>query len=412
MDPVKSIRKLLRENERLRQRLDEAEQVIQGIRSGAVDALVVERPGGTSVYTLEGADRPYRVLVEAMSEGALILAADGSVLYCNSGFAKMVKAEKGRIIPNSLDSFASPVDRERLERLVKEGGRKSRMEELTLQATDGTVFPVLFSVVPLQLSGSAAICAVVTDLTEVMEARETRIRHSEELLDAHRQERRLIARELHDSTAQALATMVFTLEMALQSGEIGEANRKRLESVLALAKESADEIRDFSHLLHPPYLDVAGLCGAVRLCVGRFAEMTGIPVDLEMSPDLDGLPKNAEKALLRVVQEGLNNVFRHSRSPRAKVSLRRDSAGVVLQIADAGRGMKLHDAAVLPAKSGKRGIGISAMRERVENIGGRLEIESSDGGTVVRVKWPEPKPAPSRKKPQRVILPNLKSRAS
>jgi PAS domain S-box-containing protein len=176
--PKESKGKLFRENEELRQRLDEALQVVHGIQRGEVDALVVSVPEGEKVYTLTGADQAYRIAVEAASEGALTLMADGTILYCNACFAEIVKTPLEKIPTRAFHQFVEPGDRRRLTELL-EGGRGKKLKgEFRLQAADGTEVPAQLSLVPLELGGEQALCVVVTDLTEVVRAREARLRLS------------------------------------------------------------------------------------------------------------------------------------------------------------------------------------------------------------------------------------------
>ena len=150
------------EIEELRRLLEEAESTLAAIRNGEVDALVV---GGKKIYTLEGADHPYRVLVEAMQQGAVTLSADRSVIYCNAGFAQMVKRPAERIIGVPIERLFSFADHSLLTQRLTEVNA-ARQAELTLHADDGTRLPVLVSFNRLPLDGVLAVCLVITDLTE------------------------------------------------------------------------------------------------------------------------------------------------------------------------------------------------------------------------------------------------------
>jgi signal transduction histidine kinase len=147
-------------------------------------------------------------------------------------------------------------------------------------------------------------------------------------------------------------------------------------------------MRTLAYLLHPPELDELGLPDAVRRYVGGFVARSGIPVDLELSSELGRLPREVEIALFRILQESLNNVLRHSGSPKASVHIFRTADGVTLKVQDEGRGVqksKLGRSGLLAASPG---VGIAGMRERVAQIGGRLEIESTKRGTTVMAFLP------------------------
>ena len=163
--------------EDLRSRLDEAEETLHAIRSGEVDALVVYRPEGEQVYTLKGAERPYRVMLETMNEGALTLSDDGTILYCNARFAELVRTPLEGVIGRTLAEFVTPANRPKLQALLQAPGGKSEVE---LAASDGDRVLTQFSTRLLQADGMRATCVVVTDLTEIAAASEAlRIAHDE-----------------------------------------------------------------------------------------------------------------------------------------------------------------------------------------------------------------------------------------
>jgi PAS domain S-box-containing protein len=160
-------RDLASENDELRARLEEAEETLRAIRGGEVDALVVSTADGDRIFTLEGADRSYRALIEEMNEGALSLTLDGTILYANHKFAAMLKAPLERVIGSAIQTWIAPDSRETLELVLRAGVQdKSRME-LTLAAADGNHVPVYLSVTPMRAEGMSDILGIVaTDLTE------------------------------------------------------------------------------------------------------------------------------------------------------------------------------------------------------------------------------------------------------
>lgn len=172
---AKSSKALLKEIKELRRRLEEGEQVLRGIRAGEVDALVVSDHGEDKIYSLESADQPYRILVETMSEGAVTLTADGTILYCNARFAELVNTSLEKIVAEPLLRFVTPADRQRLGALIQASRKKNQSGEFRLQAADGTIIPAKFSLVTLENSGASVTCTVITDLTSVMAAREARM---------------------------------------------------------------------------------------------------------------------------------------------------------------------------------------------------------------------------------------------
>lgn len=154
------------ELDELRQRLQEAEETLNAIRSGEVDALVVSGPSGEKVFTLEGAEHPYRVLVESMNEGAISLSNDGIILYCNSAFAHMVGVQLDQIMGRDVCEFVPSEDRESLRRLIRQASLDPIRAEMVLLEASGTTLPTQFSLNPVNLEEGRSIGAVVTDLSE------------------------------------------------------------------------------------------------------------------------------------------------------------------------------------------------------------------------------------------------------
>jgi PAS domain S-box-containing protein len=207
------------------------------------------------------------------------------------------------------------------------------------------------------------------------------------LLEAQDQERRRIARELHDSTAHDLAAIAINLSL-LEGAGLDESARKCLADTVSLAKQSSSEIRNLSYLLHPPLLDERGLDSALRWYTDGFAQRSGIAIKLDMPAEIGRLPQEIETALFRIVQEGLTNIHRHSSSPTARISLLRSSAGLALEVQDKGHGMPRDTSKETRGTIEGMGVGIAGMRERLRQLGGRLEIDTNSHGTIVRATLP------------------------
>lgn len=209
------------------------------------------------------------------------------------------------------------------------------------------------------------------------------------VMRAQDEERRRIARDLHDSTGQNL--IAATLIAGQIEHSVPETARPAFRQLENMLQASISEIRTVSYLLHPPLLDEAGLALAVRNFVEGFTERSGIAVDLDLPPAMRRLSSVAELALFRVVQEALTNVARHSGSATALIRLACEGhAGrevAVLTVEDAGRGMP--DFASPRSRPIRApGVGLASMRERLEQLGGRLEIRSAVGRTVITARLP------------------------
>jgi signal transduction histidine kinase len=299
-------------------------------------------------------------------------------------------------------------------------------------AKDGRRVPILIGASILEKSslekpgGDSHVAAFVTDLTPLKDAKEALRKAYEELekkvvertaaleaevserkraemglreltgrlLVTQDEERRHMARELHDDAGQTLAILSMNLSALRKAVE----NKNRDGRIAQLAAEShqlsealSREIRTFSYLLHPPLLDEVGLRSALPWYVEGFAERSKIKVDLKLSKDLGRLPKDLELVIFRVVQEALTNIHRHSGSSSAAIQLICSDRSVDLEISDAGKGISPEREREL--NTARSGVGVRGMQERVRQFGGTLEIRSGKQGTKVVVHLPlEAKP--------------------
>lgn len=210
---------------------------------------------------------------------------------------------------------------------------------------------------------------------------------SARLMQLQDDERRRIARELHDSVGQTLAALAMNLSLVRGDVERLASIAVALNDSENLVRDMSKEVRTISHLLHPPLLDEAGLASALRWYVDGFSQRSQIKVDLDLPEDFARLPGEMETAIFRVVQECLTNIHRHSESPVAKIVLRERHEEIVVEIGDRGKGISEEKLQVL-ASSGTPGVGVRGMRERLRQLGGTLEIKSTSSGTVVSVRLP------------------------
>jgi len=233
------------------------------------------------------------------------------------------------------------------------------------------------------------------EVTERKRAEEQLRQLSVRLMTLQDEERRHIARDLHDTTGQTLAAMKMTTALIQRTAAEPEMQRL-LDELNALTDEAVQEIRTTSYLLHPPLLDEAGIASAVQWFVEGFSKRSGIHVRCEIADNLQRPPRNHELVLFRVLQESLTNVHRHSGASATTVRLNVSADDFVLEIADNGAG--------IPEESIKRfheaghgtGVGLVGMRERVHELGGRLDIQSNPAGTTVTVKLPASTPKSHR----------------
>lgn len=222
-------------------------------------------------------------------------------------------------------------------------------------------------------------------LESVVEQRTVALqRLSAKLLRVQDDERRRIARELHDSLGQDLTAAKISLDMLAE--ESSTASR-HLRDARTLVDRSIADTRTLSHLLHPPLLDEAGFISAAKWYVEGFGQRSGIAIQLFLPEHVDRLPRRTETALFRILQEAITNVHRHSGSRAVEVRVTADDAKVVLTVRDYGMGIPRE---ILDRfwKSGNVGVGLAGIRERLKELEGTLEIESNLDGTTLRATIP------------------------
>jgi PAS domain S-box-containing protein len=178
--PQSRLEELEAENSELRARLADAEQTLEAIRGGHIDALVIDGPEGQRIFSLAGAERPYRALIEQMQEGAVTLSNDGSIQYCNQAFADLLKRPLETIVGGRVEQHVQPADQPAFAAMSHQALSVSTHGEVGLCAADGSVVPVYVSLTLVDDSGQQSVCIVVTDLTERKQAE--RISSSEQFV--------------------------------------------------------------------------------------------------------------------------------------------------------------------------------------------------------------------------------------
>jgi PAS domain S-box-containing protein len=377
-------------------RLSEAEETLRAIRSGEVDAIVVNGQGGEKVFTLQGADHTYRVFVERMNEGAAVLSSDHTVLHCNGRFARFLGAGLQSVIGSSMLDLVWPDDHPKLDALLRRAAQRNCRGEIRLQSRKGAPLSVHLSLNPLRLDSTRAVCLIASDLSEMKRA-EQELRASSEqlrnlaahLLSVREEERARISREVHDELGQSLTAV--KMDLAWLAGRLPRRNGqmlKRIRSTQQLADSIIQSIRRISTELRPAVLDL-GLAAAVEWQVQEFQARSGIQCKVRLLTR-EVVASNASTAMFRIFQETLTNVLRHAKATRAEVVLQKQGDRLVLLIRDNGRGFDQADPSV------SKSLGLLGMRERAAILGGRVNISSAPGkGTTVTAWIPLPSPEES-----------------
>lgn len=207
------------------------------------------------------------------------------------------------------------------------------------------------------------------------------------LLTLQDDERRRLARELHDTTGQNLSMLVLNIELLNREGSLSTETHAKLGECGDLARTSLQEVRTLSYVLHPPMLDELGVFPALRAFIEGFSERSGIAVDLDLPNRSLRMPRELETTIFRVIQESLSNVRKHAHSSVARVRVGLNLDEVSISVEDNGSGFP---SANPESRPGKIGVGISSMRERVKHCGGRFQMHSRSTGTQLEVSLPLP----------------------
>lgn len=338
-----------------------------------------------------GVEHLYKQLVKSLPEALLVQQADGIVLANPTAMTLLGATSMTQLTDRFIMEMVHPDHHEAFQQHIAQlrKGDPFLLLEGKLLRLDGAAVEVEVAMAVVDYQDKPAVQFIARDITKRKQAEQQLHELSMRLLKVQDEERRRLSRDLHDSTAQELAAMMASLgviEEAMAGAD--EPIRQRFAECRQLAEHCSKQIRTTSYLLHPPLLDELGLVGALKHHVAGLAGRTHIRVTLELQLDMSRLPPETELALFRVVQESLNNVQRHSGSNTAAIRLLRDAENIVLEVQDRGHGLPFAvvDNTQLPIEC--LGVGIAGMQERLQHLGGRLNIISSSQGTTVRAVLP------------------------
>ena len=223
------------------------------------------------------------------------------------------------------------------------------------------------------------------ELEKIVDERTAALRHlSGRLMAMQDEERRRIARELHDGLGQELVAIKMMLDLLPQRTSAQAKNQAAMEAVKIIDR-TMQEVRSMSHLLHPPLLDEVGLLSAVQWYLDGLTERSGIETSFDVQTEFPRLAPELETAIFRIVQEALTNVFRHAKASQAWVTLARENNHVAVTVRDNGKGVGEQ---IEKLRSGSIGVGMGGMRERTKELGGELRVSNATPGTLIEVTIP------------------------
>ncbi|MGC2246577.1 MAG: PAS domain S-box protein [Terriglobales bacterium] len=383
---------------------------------------------------LRESEERFRAILETTPECVKLVAPDGTLLHMNAPGLKMVGADCAeQVVSQSVYDLIAPEDRDRFRAFNEEvcAGEKGALE-FDIIGLDGKRRQMETHAAPLRNpDGTVVHLAVTRDISERKRAEDrlrnlattldqevrTRTRELEDrnadmleqaeqvrklslrLMITQDEERRRIARDLHDSAGQTLTVLGINLAQLIHDTErIAPKLAKDGERLQELVQQLHREIRTTSYLLHPPLLDETGLRSALSWYVQGLSERSGLAVELTIEEGFERLPADMELAIFRLVQESLTNVHRHSGSNTARIQIARHGEKVSVEVSDRGHGILPNRLAEI--QSNGSGLGLRGLRERLRQFGGEMNLESSASGTRVLATIPiPPETRPDRSRP-------------
>jgi PAS domain S-box-containing protein len=381
-------------------------------RRRAVARLQQKAQAAETENALRLSEERFRLLVEGVQDYAIyFMDPQGVVASWNAGARRIKGYAAKEIIGQNFSRFYTPEDLKRglpakvLQTAREEGhyegegwrvrkdGSRFWSNVVVTALRDGGGNVIGFSKITRDMTERKVLMDRVQQHAEELEKAEQSLRRlSGQLLQVQDDERRRLARELHDGAGQLLAALNMNLESLQEAikGQIAPNLNNRLGESIRLANQVIKETRTLSYLLHPPLLDEAGLPDALHWFIGGFIERSGIQTELEISPKVARMPRALEIAIFRIIQESLTNIHRHSGSVKASIRLALEGDQILLTIGDQGKGMPSEATLEDPKKNRKLGVGIAGMRERVLQLGGQFEVAAGNPGTVIKAVFPIP----------------------
>lgn len=335
-------------------------------------------------------------LLDDIEEGVAHVATDGLILYANPRFSELVTGDPHRIQADKthLRDLVSDACWRDLDEGLKLASRQRVSGRLRVEDPQHIVVRTLRLVLtPVFWKSKVTIKLTATEMTELL-AKNRELKDKEEALHAlsarimqlQDDERRRIARDLHDITGQELAVVIMLLMQASREIRADTESLKTITDAATMVRKIEDEIRTLSYVLHPPLLDELGLGAALNWYAEGFTKRSGIQVSVDVQKDMPRLSKEKELALFRVVQEALTNVMRHSGSRTAQIQVSANAESATLTIQDEGKGIGRKRFTKSSPKV--HGVGIMGMRERLQQLGGGIEVKPLPRGTEVVAVMP------------------------
>lgn len=373
------------EAEELKSRLAETEETLRAIQEYMVDAFVVNREQGIQVVTLNESEIPYRMMVEAMNEGAVTLIPDGTIFYCNGRFGEMLQTDCEKLVGTSFHKLIAPEEKSRFDALFQQAVPRGVREEFSLQTVEGNRLPVQLSMYPLEEEQPNGMAVLATDISERVQSEEKIRSLAAELTRAEQEERHRISQVLHDDLQQRLFAIKAQLSF-LKDENLSAETYRELDQIQATLSESIAITRNLSIDLSPIVLQGEGLTEALTWLAFRMKEQYGLQVDLDAKEELKQIDSHIRMLLFQSIRELLFNVVKHAGVSQAKVTLDEMNGRPCITVSDDGKGF---DSEVVLGNP-QAAHGLLIIQDRLSLLGCHMELVAKPGeGTRITIELPD-----------------------
>jgi PAS domain S-box-containing protein len=372
----------------LKIRLEETEETLRAIQEYMVDAFVVNRESGIQVVTLNESEIPYRMMVEAMNEGAITVIPDGTIFYCNSRFGEMLEVDSEKLIGTSFQSLIALEERSSFETFFGNAKQSGVRGEFHLQITNGKLVPVQLSIYQLGTDEKSGLAIIATDISERVEAEQKIHALASKLTVAEQEERHRISQILHDDLQQrlfAIKTQLTFLKEDTEKHQDSPDKESNLDQIQGWLSDAISITRSLSIDLSPVILQGEGLSEAILWLASQMKEQHGLVVNLKVQGELHFPDAHIRVMLFQAVREALFNVVKHAGTLQTEVTLGQVNGRGRITIRDAGRGFDrervLNDPTIAH--------GLLIVQDRLNLLGCHMEIRSNPGeGTHIIIEPP------------------------
>ncbi len=424
----------------LRDRLAEVESNLGAIISGKADAIVVQKESGFSVFTIQGAETAYRIMVDTMNEGAITVDSEGVILYANTRFCNMLNCPCESVVGNLIQDFIIKEKINDIEQFLRKTVAGSNVhQDFEFTKRDLSIVPVYLSSAPLEISGRKDICIVASDLTErkmaqlklmelnssleikvkdrtfALERQKIELENSQKELQkltasleqqierrtaqvrelakaltlAEQRQRQQLSNVLHEDLQQTLFATKMRFDLlrdVLREGKQNDIDTD-IDTLEQLTSKALDTSKRLAIEFNPPILKSEGLDAALKWLAYHFQQNYKLKTDVCVSDDFRIINEEERILLVQLVRELLMNIVKHAKTDAANIAVSRDQKHILIEVEDKGVGFELGEL----EKTEYEGIhmGLFSIEERLRLFGGDLNIESKEGkGTKILMKLP------------------------